>query len=150
MRALGVVFAAVLICVPAQAQRVNLYDILFPRADSIAHPALVRGPRFAIEDMRTALRNLITAEERYWNDHGTYATDGSALGIYPTSKGQPSVQVIFAGSRGWTGMATDQSLKGKSCVVYVGNEQELPGGLPKTMAAGIVATGEGVPTCDQP
>ena len=36
-------------------------------------------------------------------------------------------------------MATDRALKGKSCVVFVGVEKELPGGAPKTTADGIAA-----------
>ncbi len=47
-------------------------------------------------------------------------------------------------------MATDASLKGKSCVVYVGRESELPGGVPKTMAGGFPAQTEAVPVCDAP
>jgi hypothetical protein len=143
-RTLEVVFAATLACASLHAQT----PVPMRTAPRDVGAIVKKSP--VIEEMRTALRDLITYEEKYWAVHGSYTTDGSALGIYPASKGQPLVQVIFAGSRGWTGMATDQSLKGKSCVVYVGNEQELPGGLPKTMAAGIVATGEGVPTCDQP
>jgi hypothetical protein len=100
--------------------------------------------------MKAALRDLIVAQEKYWNDHGTYTSDGRALGSYPLKGGQPMVQVIFAGSRGWTGMATDRSLKGKSCVVYIGHENELPGGVPKTMAAGTPAQTEAVPACDEP
>lgn len=46
-------------------------------------------------------------------------------------------------------MVSDRSLKGKSCVIFVGSENELPGGVPKTMA-GVAAKEEGMPTCDVP
>ena len=47
-------------------------------------------------------------------------------------------------------MATDRALKGKSCVVFIGVEKELPGGVPKTMADGTAAQAEAVPACDKP
>jgi hypothetical protein len=101
-----------------------------------------------IAEMSLALRTLITLQEKYWSDHGSYTTDGVALGIYPTAKDQPLfVQVIFAGSRGWTGMASYHGLKGKSCVVYVGVEAELPK-IPMTSSDQTPAKGEGQPTCD--
>jgi len=109
----------------------------------------VMKPYGVLLHMRATIHDLIVAEEKYWNDHGTYTTDGSALGTYPSKSGDPMAQVIFAGSRGWTGMATDRSLQGKSCVVYIGSEKELPGGVPKTMG-GIVATAQGVSACDEP
>jgi hypothetical protein len=100
--------------------------------------------------MKAALRNLITTQEKYWYDHGSYTTDGVALGTHPAPKDQPvMVQVIFAGSRGWTGIATYRGLKGKSCVVYVGVETELPK-IPATWADQTPAKGEGQPTCDAP
>jgi hypothetical protein len=147
-RTLAVVVLAALVCTSVQAQTVN------PHIGTAEIPpwffATLRSPRLTIADMKDQLRNLITAQEKYFNDHGTYTTDGSALGIYPVKSLQPTVQVIFAGSRGWTGMATDRSLKGKSCVVYIGVEKELPGGVPKTMATGNPAQSEAVPMCDEP
>lgn len=103
----------------------------------------------AIRLMKSTLRNLVTAQEAYWADHGSYTTDGKALGVYPAPKNAPLPQVITAGSRGWTAMTTMRALKGKSCVIYVGYTSELVGGLPKTMG-GIVAKNEGEPLCDEP
>jgi hypothetical protein len=130
--------------IPIQFPTTVMYDVTWP------YPAHQLDAKATIGDMKTALQDLIVAQEKYFSDHGTYMTDGSALGIYPLKSGQPLVQVIFAGSRGWTGMATDRSLKGKSCVVYIGIEKELPGGTPKTMAAGTPAQTEAVPVCDEP
>lgn len=116
------------------------------------------GPRFGSEagrkallQMQTGLRQLATAEERYFSDHGTYTTDLAALGLY--TKGHYAadrewVQVIFAGGRGWTGMATHRSIPGKSCVIYVGYGDELPGGLPATHADHRTPRDEGAPRCD--
>lgn len=155
-RTLVVALALTVAFTPAHGQSVRPPII---RPDSAIQPPIdvkardlgaVVKKSAAIDDMKAALRSLVALEEKYWNDHGTYTTDGSALGIYPYKNGQPLVQVIFAGSRGWTGMATERTWKGNGCVVYVGYEKELPGGVPKTMGAGIVAKSEGSPTCDEP
>jgi hypothetical protein len=148
-RILAGVFAVTVVCPPIHAQGTIQYPTTVMHDVSSPYPANQLDTKARIGDMKAALRDLITAQEKYFNDHGTYTTDGSALGIYPAKSGQPFVQVIFAGSRGWTGIATDRAWKGKSCVVYVGFEKELPGGVPKTMG-GIVAKAEGVPACDEP
>jgi hypothetical protein len=104
----------------------------------------------AVAQMRAALRQLVTQEERYWMDHGTYTTDVAALGLYPPiTKDGVWAQVIFAGGRGWTGMATHPAARGRSCVVYVGAPDELPR-LPTTRAQKTTPDREGLPACDQP
>jgi len=104
-----------------------------------------------IAEAKGALRNLVTAQEQYFADHGTYTTDLGALGLYPAPKGtRPPfmVQVIFAGGRGWSGI-TDLRRLGKSCVIYVGNVDELPT-IPRTLRDRLLPTGEGEPTCEKP
>ena len=104
-----------------------------------------------IGEVKSALRNLVTAEETYFADHGSYTTDLSALGLYPAPKGtRPPfmVQVLFAGGRGWSGI-TDLRRLGKSCVIYVGNVDELPT-IPRTIRDRLLPTGEGEPTCEKP
>jgi hypothetical protein len=118
-----------------------------PAAAPSAPPARVAAAD-PIAEMKAGLRNRITLQEQYWSNHGGYTTDGAALGIYPAPKDQPvMVQVIFAGSRGWTAMATYRGLKGKSRVVYVGVESELPK-IPTTTADQTPAKGEAQATCD--
>jgi Tfp pilus assembly protein PilE len=104
-----------------------------------------------IAEAKSALRNLITLEEKYFADHGTYTTDLSALGLYPAPKGtRPPfmVQVIAAGGRGWSGI-TDLRRLNKSCVIYVGSVDELPA-IPRTIRDRLLPTGEGEPTCEKP
>ena len=104
-----------------------------------------------VKEMKAALRTLIMKQEAFWSEHGSYTADMSALGLYPrpaSASGTPAVQVIFAGSRGWTGMATQSTMKGTSCVVFVGNPDELPK-LPATMRSKIVPTVQGGPVCDE-
>jgi hypothetical protein len=107
------------------------------------------SPATAIHQMKSALHELVTQQEKYWMDHGTYTTDGKALGAYPYAKGAPIAQVFAAGSRGWSGIATHRALKGKSCVIWVGQSADVAGGKPKTMG-GVAAGGEGEPVCDAP
>jgi hypothetical protein len=61
----------------------------------------------------------------------------------------PVVAVIFAGGRGWTAVATDRSLPGRSCVLFVGDEDDLPR-IPRTTADGFIPLEQGTPRCDDP
>lgn len=104
----------------------------------------------AIAAMQSGLRNLVTLQEKYWMQHGSYTTDMSSLGIYSPGAAMPKdsvwVQVIFAGSRGWTGMATRRGMKA-NCVVFIGSADELPK-LPQTKVEKKLPASEGTPTCD--
>lgn len=146
--------AAALVAAPAAAQ-----------APTAAAPAPVRpaaatrpdggttSADSALARMRTRLRDLVVAQERHWSDHGTYTTDVSALGFFEKGRRTPpdsaSVQVISAGGRGWSGIATHRALRGKSCVVFVGNADELPK-VPVTLAGRRPAETEGKVECDAP
>jgi hypothetical protein len=111
----------------------------------------------AIKQMIAKLRDVQAAEDLHLNDHGTYTTSMTALGRYDTrfapsraktSRGDSvSVQVIFAGGRGWTGIASHWGLRNRSCVIFVGLADELPK-LPTTRAERRTPTEEGMPICD--
>ena len=106
----------------------------------------------ALAEMRAALRGLVTREEAHFAAHGTYTTDLAALGLYgpgAPKRGAAMAQVIFAGGRGWSAVATHRGLRGKSCVLYVGPAAELPK-LPATAADHREAIDEATPTCDRP
>ncbi|MFN2564396.1 MAG: hypothetical protein ABR499_05210 [Gemmatimonadaceae bacterium] len=113
----------------------------------------------ALKQMTGKLRSVLAAQEQHYSDHGTYTTSMTALGKYDTGlsparantgrRDSVSVQVIFAGGRGWTGIASHWGLRGKSCVVYVGIADELPK-LPITRADRKTPTEESVPICDTP
>ena len=123
------------------------------RLDSTAPPnrdlGAVIKKSSELDNMMAALRDLVTAQETYFVAHDSYTTDGRALDIFPTKHGQVQTQVTFASRDGWTGTATEPSLKGKNCVMFVGLLKSLPRGAPKTLG-GKVATEEGVPVCDEP
>jgi hypothetical protein len=122
-------------------------------AATSANPAAER----AIKQMMAKLRNGLAAQEGHYSDHGTYTTSMTALGKYDAAlapsrmssvrRDSVSVQVIFAGGRGWTGIASHWGFRGRSCVVFVGMAEELPK-LPITRADRRTPTEEGVPACD--
>jgi hypothetical protein len=125
---------------------------------AVAAPVNVAAER-AVKQMLTRLRSVQAAQDLHWNDHGTFTTSMTALGKYDpglsparstTARGDSvSVQVIFAGGRGYTVTASHWGLRGKSCVVYVGSVDELPK-LPITRADRKTPTEEGTPVCDTP
>ena len=103
----------------------------------------------AISEMRASLRMLVTAQEAHWAERGTYTTDMMSLGFASRRATESAhAQVIFAGSRGWTALATHRALKGMTCVMYVGIPDEMPVKLPATRRDRRVAEEEGAPTCD--
>ena len=116
-----------------------------------ASATTISAPTADVKEMKAALRALVMKQEAFWSEHGSYTADMSALGLYPrpaSADGTPAVQVIFAGSRGWTGMATQSTMKGMSCVVFVGNPDELPK-LPATMRSKAIPSVQGAPLCDE-
>jgi hypothetical protein len=120
-----------------------------PSAQEFA--ATSSAPAADVKEMKASLRALVMKQEAFWAEHGSYTADMSALGLYPrpaAANGAPAVQVIFAGSRGWTGMATQSTMKGMSCVIFVGNPDELPK-LPATMRSKAIPSVQGAPLCDE-
>ena len=123
-----------------------------PASPRVTAPAALRtrdDSLRAISDMRASLRMLVTAEEGYWAKRGTYTTDMMTLG-FASRRGSEDAfpQVLFAGSRGWTAVATHRALKGLTCVMYVGDPVEMPVKLPMTRRDQRIAEEEGAPTCD--
>jgi hypothetical protein len=110
---------------------------------------VVKSSREVIEDMKAALRDLITAQEKYFVANDTYATDAQVLDAFLTKHGQVQTKIIFAGTGGWSGRATDPTLPGKSCAIFVGSPSMMPDGPPKT-AGGVAARNEADPVCDEP
>ena len=127
-------------------------------ADSTSH--FVTDSGYTYGRLADGLRRLKIAEERYWAEHGTYTTDLSQLGLFTLKPPhEPSVvwlKVLFAGGRTWSGNANyilstpenDPSHK-KSCVIYVGNPADLPGGGVATDGDHVQAPESGQVVCDQ-
>jgi hypothetical protein len=151
-RNLLVAFVCAVAFMPAQGQGVPPARSII-RQDSTTQNArdlgTVAKKSPEIDDMKAALRDLVVAEETYFAAHQGYTMDHGSLDIFPTKHGQAQTSVTFIGPNSWSGTATEPSLKGKNCVMYVGLLKELPKGAPKTLG-GVVAKEEGVPACDEP
>ena len=146
--------AAALVAAPAAAQSPTAASSGPVRPAAVARPdAAAPSADSALAQMRTRLRQLVTAQERHWMDHGTYTTDVSALGLFEKGRRTPpdsaSAQVISAGGRGWSGIATHRALRGRSCVIFVGSADELPK-VPVTLTDRRPAEAEGKAACDAP
>ncbi len=150
----------------ARAQQQQGASQATPPAGGTTTAAPVNAADVAIKQMIARLQMVAIAQDRHYSDHGTYTTSMTSLGRYEPSLAMPkppkpgaptvpvrrdsvSVQIIFAGGRGWTGIASHWGLRGRSCVVYVGIPEELPK-LPITRSDRRTPTEESVPACDVP
>jgi type II secretory pathway pseudopilin PulG len=122
-----------------------LAGLLLPRAS--AHTA---APSDSLDQVRHRLRALVTAQESYYSQHGTYTTDLAALRLFtPGVRDSIWIRVIHAGGRSWTADGAHRALKGKSCVIRIGVLEDFPS-LPQTAATGLPPAREGDPVCDLP
>jgi prepilin-type N-terminal cleavage/methylation domain-containing protein len=85
--------------------------------------------------MKSDLRNLVTAEEAYFNANNTYydgAIPSTALGFTPSA----GVTLVLAdvSVSGWAATATHTSAPGKQCAVFYGS---APAVAPATMEGQI-------------
>jgi hypothetical protein len=95
--------------------------------------------------LKSDLRNLVTAQEAYYADHSAYADQIDNLKFRPSSGSH--VSLTATQNNAWAAMATDSSLPGRSCVIYVNLAEQY---RPKTLQEKRVATNseEGAPICD--
>ena len=95
--------------------------------------------------LKTMLRNVVAAQERYHAERGSYASGLQALEVEVESGIR--VQIVAAGADGWQAKATYQARPGKSCVVFVGTVGETA--PPRTDGDREMAGEPGVPLCDR-
>jgi prepilin-type N-terminal cleavage/methylation domain-containing protein len=69
--------------------------------------------------LKSDLRNLATAQEAYFYDHSTYATDPSML-AYSRSPGV-ILSITTATGSGWAAVATHPASYPLTCALYQGN-----------------------------
>lgn len=133
----------------------KLLSALVLAAGVVATPFTLSAQSDPAAALKSQLRNLVTAQESYWAEHGTYTTDVSALGMYKrrqagaaaTATDSIWVQVVQAGGRSWWGRVIHRAFKGKSCVIYVGTMEDFTT-PPATDGAKARAQNEGEPLCD--
>ena len=99
--------------------------------------------------MKLRLKDLVGQQESFYADHSTYTKNSYKLPTRGDSVAANVVQlqILFAGKKGWSAVASHPDAPGKSCVVYVGDPENLPI-IPRTRAQGNEATIEGVAVCD--
>jgi hypothetical protein len=132
----------------AVASVVGLALLVIGRAPAAAGHSVAGTPDAVL---RTQLRNLVTAQEKFWAAHGTYTTDVSQLGMFgPKAALADSVwvEVLFAGGRSWSSRALYRGTLHKSCVLYIGVLSDFPS-PPVSDGDSLKATAEGSPTCDK-
>ena len=106
----------------------------------------------ALASTARRLKALVAEEEAWYADHGRYGKNPFAMarrsGKPDAALERVQVQVLFAGSKGWSAMASHPDAPGKSCVIYVGYRTALPV-IPRTRADAADAVAEGAPVCDR-
>ena len=104
--------------------------------------AAIAIPKFAstkekayVTAMRSDLRNMMTAQESYFSDYGTYSTTtGNLKGFSQTTGVYVAIDASKTSGAGWYASATHSSLDAaKTCAIGVGT--------------GAGSLNEGEPTC---
>jgi hypothetical protein len=95
--------------------------------------------------LKSALRNVVAAQDKYRVSHPVFASTIEALQL--NSGADVKIQIVGVTANGWRAKATHRARPGRSCVVFVG---PLSGAeLPKTDGDGEMAGEERVPLCDR-
>lgn len=98
---------------------------------------------------RMRLRELMMAEEWYYNETNSYTTDLPKLQLPRRTGDVVVLRITFAGPAGWSAEATHPTLPGKSCVTYAGPPNLLPH-IPETLVDHTQPLGERDLVCDKP
>jgi hypothetical protein len=95
--------------------------------------------------LKTSLRNVIAAQDKYRATHPVFASTLEALLLNPGA--DVKIQILNVTAGGFRAKATHRTRPGRSCVVFVG---PLSGAdLPRTDGDGEMAGEERVPLCDR-
>jgi hypothetical protein len=163
MRPALLLFALTILSLPSLVAQAPTPTLLLARCGSSNTPLLIvdgvivdgcaRTASRAYPTPQAALRDLVTAQEGFWAQHGTYTTDVSQLGMFrPFKKGEIQdsiwVEVLFAGGRSWSAEGGYRGKGRVTCVIYVGRLSDFPS-PPVTPHDSLRATEEAAPVCDK-
>jgi hypothetical protein len=95
--------------------------------------------------LKSTLRNVVAAQDKYRETHPGFASSVEALRVNPGS--EVKVQILGATASGWRAKATHKARPGRSCVVFVGKLRATE--FPRTDGDGEMAGEERVPLCDR-
>ena len=95
--------------------------------------------------LKSALRTMRAAQDRYRAAHAAYAPATDVLGL----RLEPGVRidVLQATSVGWQARAVHQTQPGRSCVLFVGSLEGAE--APRTDGDREMAGEAGIPLCDR-
>jgi len=98
------------------------------------------------------LTAMVAEQEKFYSDNGRYSNNGYKVAGNATRENASfqtvQVQVLSAGKKGWSAIASHPDAPGKSCVIYVGYRSAIPI-IPRTRLEAIDATAEAKPACDK-
>lgn len=94
--------------------------------------------------LKTALRNLVAAQDKYRATHAVFSSSVGALRV--NSGSDVKVQIVNATESGWRAKASHRARPGRSCVVFVGKLAAME--APRTDRDHEMAGEERVPLCD--
>lgn len=95
--------------------------------------------------LKSALRNVVAAQDKYRESHATFASSVEALRV--NSGAEVRIQILGATPKGWRAKATHRARPGRSCVVFVGRLAGVE--APRTDGDAEMAGEERVPLCDR-
>lgn len=95
--------------------------------------------------LKSALRDVVAAQDKYRASHPGFASSVEALRVNPET--DVKVQILGVTSSGWRAKATHKARPGRSCVVFVGRLAASE--FPRTDGDGEMAGEERVPFCDR-
>ena len=89
-----------------------------PAQEAPLDTALVRA---TTARLRSDLRNFLTAQERHFADHGTYAGSAAALRTYFRPSSGVTLVLLTASDTAHSEIAIDERVPDLVCAMYVGN-----------------------------
>jgi hypothetical protein len=93
------------------------------------------------DQIRRSLRRLVSVEQTFYAENGTYTEDYERLRFRP--EGGAEVRFLWLTREGWAASGTHPALPGRDCVIWIGRVNAPPTSLK------YIRTGqEGVPACD--
>jgi hypothetical protein len=112
-----------------------------PRGSKEAERAKAAMEEESFAQVRKGLRRLVTAEETFFAENGTYSEDSSLIGFRPVQN--TTIRFLWVSRDGWAASGTHSGLPGRDCVVFVGQAR-----APPTTLKYVRHGREGVPVCD--
>jgi len=95
--------------------------------------------------LKSSLRNVVAAQDKYRETHPGFASSVEALRVTPESG--VTIKILGVTASGWRAKATHKARPGRSCVVFVGKLRATE--FPRTDGDGEMAGEERVPLCDR-